>query len=328
MHILIVNNTRIPVTTYGGTERVIWYLGKELTDLGHKVTYLVNQGSHCPFADVLFLDPAKPMAAQIPDDVDVVHFNIMPPAEGIGKPYIYTLHGNHTNPEPLDINTTFVSRNHASRYNSASFVHNGMDWNDYGPVQLDNKRNYFHFLGNAAWRVKNVKGAIKVISGVKGGKLKVLGGNRLNIKMGFRLTLNPNIQFHGMVGGAEKLRLLQGSKGLVFPVRWHEPFGLAITESLYFGCPVLGTPYGSLPELVPAEVGFLSNNSRDLTEAARTIDKYSRKRCHEYAADLFNSRLMAERYLEKYATVLNGQTLNQEKPQLQQVQTVKFLEWH
>ncbi|NEM96916.1 glycosyltransferase family 4 protein [Pontibacter burrus] len=327
MHILIVNSGQLPVTTYGGTERVIWYLGKELVRMGHKVTFLVKPGSYCPFADVLPLNPVKPVVVQIPDSVDVVHFNIVPPAD-VPKPYIFTMHSNYNVYDEFDLNTVFVSRNHASRFNSTSFVYNGLDWNDYGPVQLDNERSYFHFLGNAAWRVKNVRGAIQVISAVKGEKLKVLGGNRLNIKMGFRLTLNPNIHFHGMVGGPEKLRLLQNSKGLIFPVRWSEPFGLAITESLYFGCPVLGTPYGSLPELVTSDVGYLSNNSAELAEAVKTIDRFSRRRCHEYAADVFNSRKMAEAYLEKYTSVLNGQTLNPVKPRLKEKQTVKFLDWH
>ena len=41
MHILIVNNTSIPVQKYGGTERVIWWLGKQLVKMGHQVSYLV-----------------------------------------------------------------------------------------------------------------------------------------------------------------------------------------------------------------------------------------------------------------------------------------------
>ena len=41
-------------------------------------------------------------------------------------------------------------------------------------------------------------------------------------------------------------------------MRWHEPFGIALIEALYFGCPVFGTPYGSLPEIVEEGVqGFL-----------------------------------------------------------------------
>ncbi len=52
MHILIVNGTPIPALRYGGTERVIWDLGKALVAAGHRVSYLVPAGSSCPFAPV------------------------------------------------------------------------------------------------------------------------------------------------------------------------------------------------------------------------------------------------------------------------------------
>lgn len=326
MNILIVNNTVIPALRYGGTERVIWYLGKELVKLGHNVSYLVKQGSWCDFANVIFIDELRPIADQIPDDIDVVHlnFNVDTP---LNKPYIVTVHGNRNDTGELDINSVFVSKNHAERYGSQSFVYNGLDWEDYGNPMLDNKRNYFHFLGDAAWRVKNIKGAINVILNTPKERLAVLGGTRLNLRMGFRLTLSPRIRFYGMVGGEKKLNLLQNSKGMVFPVRWHEPFGLALTESLYFGCPVLGTPYGSLPEIINNEVGFLSSKSEELTAAAININSFSRKHCHQYARDCFNSQIMAHAYLEKYETVLNGNTLNAAPPRLQIVQDVKFLPW-
>ena len=60
-----------------------------------------------------------------------------------------------------------------------------------------------------------------------------------------------------MVGGTNKTKLLNQSKGLLFPVRWHEPFGLAILESLHYGCPVFGTPRGSCLKLVPMNRDFI-----------------------------------------------------------------------
>jgi glycosyltransferase involved in cell wall biosynthesis len=326
MNILLALPAVLPATTYGGTERAIWYLGKELAKLGHKVTFLVNQGSTCDFAKVLIYTSQEPLAKQIPPDMDLVHL-LFTPTEEVGKPYLVTIHGNTNDTREFDRNAVFVSRNHANRFNSDTFVYNGMDWEDYGKVDLAGKREYFHFLGKAAWRVKNVKGAIRVT--VKAGeRLKVLGGSRLNLKMGFRLTLHPKVSFAGMVGGAEKNRLLQGSKGLVFPVLWHEPFGIALTESLFFGCPVFGTPYGSLPELIPAEVGFLSNKTADLVEEIKNAGSYSRKVCHEYAVEGFNSRVMTLRYLELYQKVLQGEYLNPVKPRLKQVQTEKFLPFY
>jgi glycosyltransferase involved in cell wall biosynthesis len=326
MNILIAYNTLIPVTKYGGTERVVWDLGKELHKMGHKVTYLVAKGSTCDFAKVIFYDSTKKLAEVIPSDIDICHFQLEP-TEPINKPYLVTIHGNSNNTnEVFPINTIFVSRDHAKRYGSLSFIHNGLSWDAYQKPDLNNERKYFHFLGLAAWRIKNLKGAIDVIKGTKKEKLKVLGGNRLNIKMGFRLTLSPRISFCGMVGGQEKDALLQGSKGLVFPVKWNEPFGLALIESLYFGCPVFGTPYGSLPEIVNAEVGVLSNSSKTLTKEVENAGRFSKVRCHEYARDVFNSKKMAEKYIEKYHLVLNGKTLNQVAPRLIS-QTEKFLEW-
>jgi glycosyltransferase involved in cell wall biosynthesis len=325
MNILIALNRTIPVIKYGGTERVFWCLGKELVKLGHNVTFLVPKGSYCDFAKIIFIDSTKHMNQQIPEGTDVVHISFGMPTE-IDFPHIVNMHVNINDHTPLDINTVFVSANHAAKYGSDSFVHNGLDWNEYKKPVTTGKRDFFHFLGKAAWRVKNVKGAIKVVLRTKDEKLKVIGGSRLNISMGFRLTLNPRISFAGMVADEEKNMLLNRSKGLIFPVRWHEPFGLALTESLYFGCPIFGTTYGALPEIINEDVGFLSNNASELSQAILNTDDYNREKCTQYAIDVFNSKKMAESYLQKYYTVISGKTLNLVNPRLIATEN-KFLPW-
>jgi glycosyltransferase involved in cell wall biosynthesis len=325
MHILIVNNTQIPAHKYGGTERVIWWLGKELVKKGHRVTYLVKEGSTCNFATVLSYDFNKTVEEQTPADIDLVHF-FYGFHETHSKPCLYTLEGNSGFGAKLPINTVFVSRNQAERYGGKFFVHNGLDFADYGDPGLNNKRKYYHFLAKAAWRVKNVKGAINIVNQSKE-KLVVMGGTRLNFKMGFRFTPNLNVRFKGMIGGEEKNEVMRHSKGLIFPVLWHEPFGIAITESLYFGCPVFGTPYGSLPELVNPEVGFLSNSQPEIAERIKHND-YDPKKCHQYVVENFSSELMTNRYLELYERVLNGEKLNEEEPTLVEEQKAKFLDFN
>ena len=324
MHILLVNNTSIPVKQYGGTERVIWWLGKQLVHMGHKVSYLVGPGSYCDFAkSVHVLNHDIPFNQQIPAGVDVVHLNCKV-NETPTIPYIFTLHGNTNDQIPMDINTVFVSKNHASRYGSVSYVHNGIDPDDYGDPGLDQKRNYFHFLGDAAWRVKNVRGAIKIAQDAEI-KLRILGGKRFNFNQGIRLTFDPRIQFDGMIGGAEKNNLLKGSKGLIFPVLWNEPFGLSIVESLYFGCPVFGTPYGSLKEIIQPSVGITSNSLSTLVDAVQNVGQFDPKICHDYVMTHFTSAQMTANYLNKYETVLSGQRLNAQPPILKEMQSVKFL---
>ncbi len=326
MNILIEFPGIIPALKYGGTERVIWCLGKSLVDLGHKVSYLVHEGSHCNFAKIICRDENVSINNQIPENTDIVHFNSLVECE-IKKPFIVTVHGNLNDDREINQNTVFVSSDHAKRFGSNSFVYNGLDWGEYADPNLESKRKYFHFLGKGAWRLKNLSGAIKIINQSKEERLRVLGATRINFKMGFRFTLSSRVRFYGMVGDEIKNKHLQESKGLIFPVLWHEPFGLAIIESLYFGCPVFGTPYGSLPELVSKDVGFLSNSVSELVEAIAHSESFSKNRCHEYAKEEFNSRKMALAYIMKYEKVLNGEKLNPTSLKLEWKQEDKFLPW-
>ena len=312
MKILIANDSKIPAARYGGTERVIWGLGKHLHHLGHDVTFLVAPGSSCHFAEIIEWDKSRDINEQIPEDIDVVHLNYQPTIP-LKKPYITTFHGNVNHEFQFDKNTVFISANQANRFHGKVYVHNGLDWSAYGKPELNNQRNYFHFLGDAAWKVKNVKGAIK-LAAMANQKLAVLGGNRINFNMGFRFTPDLHVSFKGMVDDNQKRAYLQQSKGLIFPVLWHEPFGLAIIESLYFGCPVFGTAYGSLPELIIPEVGVTSNNMNVLADGIRNADKYSRNICHDYAADNFSASVMGNRYIDLYEKVMNGEQLHESNP--------------
>lgn len=328
MKILLVNNGTLPVYSYGGTERVVWYLGKTLAKLGYKVSFLIDKGNGCDFATIIERNPNVDIVDQISNSFDIVHFHYQPKnIEKLRVPYLVTQHGNSSIDIPLSQNTVFVSKNHAIRHNAEAFVYNGLDWDDYGTTSLNNRRSYFHFLGKAAWSVKNVKGAIETVTKVKGEKIHILGGTRLNINMGFRFTWHPRAKFFGMVGGKEKIAQLQHSKGLVFPVRWHEPFGLAIIESLYFGAPIFGTPYGSLPELVHDDVGFLSSSRCELSDAIKDYSKYDPKKCHDYAATLFNATAMTNSYIRFYEEILNGKKINFSLPKRMASGEPKFLLW-
>jgi len=323
LHILLINNNKLPVSKYGGTERVVWALGKELTEMGHRITFLAGEGSVSDFAQIKTLDLNQALAVQIPEDVDLVH-SFINTWEEFPKPFIFTQEGNSQVDKDYHINTCFVSRNHASRYGSEMFVYNGLDLAEYGKPRFDLGRKYLHFLGKAAWSVKNVKACIS-IAREAGVPLRVLGGNRINLKMGVRITLDLNVRFEGMVGGTYKNQLINGSKALLFPVRWNEPFGIALTESLYFGCPVFGTPYGSLPEIVTSEFGFLSSSKSELIRALENVESFDRKKCHEYVCDNFSARKMTQDYLPFYEKVLNGESLNPRPPRLIDTDKPKLL---
>ncbi len=345
MRILLAHNSKIPINTYDDAERVLWWLGKELVKMGHNVRFLVKKGSECPFAEVLPLDEKKLLDEQIPPDTDLVHFHFEP-KEVISKPYLTTFHDNATEAKIFDPNTVFVSAKHAHLHGGSVYVHHGIDFEEYGTPELGNRRMYFHFLGNAAWRGKNVRGAIDIATQV-GSRLHVIGGTRVNFRKGLRITLSPSVRFHGVLNPEGRNVLLNGSKGLIFPAIWHEPFGLAVAESLYFGCPVFGTPYGALPELLGQKIyndngrkphsdngtieafycdfGCLSVKKSELLEAVKNADSFDGAKCHEYAREHFSAARMAREYLVLYEKVLNGCPLHAEPPTMSEAPGDKFL---
>jgi glycosyltransferase involved in cell wall biosynthesis len=183
---------------------------------------------------------------------------------------------------------------------------------------LDNRRVYFHFLADAAQAAQNVRGAID-LAALAGTRLHVIGGKRFHFRRGLRITLSPHARFHGQLAGEGKAALLQGSRGLIHPVLSPEPFSLAVVESLYAGCPLFGTPYGALPELLGrktppddqrrwkgtvdafhSDLGCLCVSKSELVEALRDADHYSRRRCHEYAVEHYSADRMARAYEQLY----------------------------
>jgi glycosyltransferase involved in cell wall biosynthesis len=229
---------------------------------------------------------------------------------------LVTEHGNGQVGKPLLRNTVFVSDNHAARHGSKQFVLNGLDWRNYQAPNWEIERIHTHFLGKAAWRVKNVRGAINVAK-LANTKIAVMGGSRFNFKRGLRFTFSMHAQFYGMVGGPTKFNLLNQSNGLILPVTWHEPFGLAVIESLFYGCPVFATPYGALPEIVNGSVGVLSTSAHELSQAVKKHlvgNTFSAAACHERALTHFSAERMALQYEKKYRLVLSGRTLDTHPP--------------
>ena len=343
MNILLVYNARLPVQTYDDAARVVWWLGKTLAQMGHHVYILAKKGTICPFATVLTLEDKKPVEDQIPAHIELVHFHYKP-AQPISKPYLITCHENCFAECVFDRNTVFVSAQHALRHGGSVYVHNGIDFAEYGTPILEARRMYYHFLGNAEWRGKNVRGAIDLAARL-GARLHVIGGTRVNFRKELRITLTPNVRFHGVLNPEGRNVLLNSSKGLLFPAIWHEPFGLAVPESLFFGCPVFGTPYGALPELLGkkdaakkrkdqsggvmdafySEFGCLTVKKSELVEAIKNTDGFNPQHCHDYAVAHFSSVRMAEAYLKLYAEVLNGHAIHEIAPAVNEVIEDKFL---
>lgn len=317
MKILHVLLTRMPVPPpkYGGTERVLWalYLGQK--SLGHEVKFLTKSVNNHP--DSITFDHSKSLESQVEGWADIIHFHFL--FEGdIKTPYVCTLHNQFYEQQSLPQNIIFLGQRHAERTGGSAFVYNGLYWDDYGKPNLNPSSNYIHFLANAKYRDKNLKDAVIIARQAKK-ELHALGSRRFSLRWKKDGSYRPyfyagkDLNFHGMVGGEYKNEIIRNSQALVFPVLIHEAFGLAMIESLYLGCPVIGSHHGSVPEIIIPEVGLSTSSKSEMVEALKNINQFSRKTCHEYARDHFNHIVMSQKYVKYYEQVTNGHPLHDKR---------------
>jgi glycosyltransferase involved in cell wall biosynthesis len=302
MRIALCHAALIPPPKYGGTERVIVWLARELVAMGHQVTLVALRGSGLPGVRTIPVTPGVDWEELVPGDVDLLH-HWAPPGKAPRRPYLLTIEGNGRPGEVFLPNTVFVSRKHAENHGSSHFVYNGLPLDE---LECDEQRaGHFVFLAKASWKVKNLAGAIEVARAADV-PLEVLGSRELPMGLQRWLPRFGGVRYHGMVGDAAKRKVLRNARGLLFPVRWHEPFGIALTEALGSGCPVFGTPYGSLPEIVTPDVGVLSEDPGVLVAALRRAKSqpWDPKVCRARVLRGMSSRDMALKYLGYYGRVL------------------------
>jgi glycosyltransferase involved in cell wall biosynthesis len=315
MHIAIYHEAIIPPQKYGGTERIVDWLAKALISLGHRVTLIAKPGSFVSGAEFIPYDRQKTQNWEdlVPKSVDILHLWSTPhPAPK--KPFLVTIEGNGQPGEKFHSNTVFVSKKHAENHGSQYFVYNGIDPQDF--EWSETRDDYLVFLAKASWKVKNLQGAIEI---ARKSKLDLLVMGSRDWPLDLHKWLSPKwrgVRYLGMVGDQEKRKLLKKARGLLFPVRWHEPFGIALTEALACGCPVFGTPYGSLPEIITPDVGALSTHADPLMNALLE-KKFLPEVCRQRVFQGFTHIQMAEHYLRYYQEILKNGRLKQDEKNLQ-----------
>lgn len=332
MNITLVCTSPLPVSAYDDKARMIWWLGKHLAAMGHRITVLVRKNTSCDFARVVVLNDKTALESQIPSDTDLVHFNDTAP-DDLEIPHLITWHEPAQESQTFKPNTVFLSHAHAHACGGQVFVYPGVDFSEYAIPDLESKRMWFHFLGNASKAGRNVRGAIDLAERISA-RLHVIGGTRVNFRQGLRIPLSQSARFHGALSPDGRDTLLNGSKGMIFPVQWQEPFSYAVVESLFFGCPVFGTPHGALPEQLGkkvskkhltshgvvdaffSEYGCLTEKKEELLEALKNADDYDRAKCHEFALHHFSAARMAHDYFKLYEKVLHGIPLHDKAPEV------------
>lgn len=323
MHILLYHRSVIPPENYGGIERVVYWLARELVRKGHRISVMADRKSRLeqvlPGVRLIPVSRStEDYRRLVPADVDVIHFHETPPLDRLpGQPFMVTIHGNCRPGERFAPNTVFLSRSHARHHNAPLYVYNGVPKDEY-PLETQ-KDQYFLFLAKLAWRRKNARTAINLSLDAQV-PLKLTGGflwrtpNLWGGWMGRWLLQPAMVSNEGPVDGERKIRLLQKARALFSVVNWQEPFGLAPHEALACGTPVLATPNGALAEYIQDGInGYLV---RSYDEAIRALIQVWRlapqervalaQRCRETA---FSAQATANHYEEYYKKLMKDKFL-------------------
>jgi glycosyltransferase involved in cell wall biosynthesis len=121
------------------------------------------------------------------------------------------------------------------------------------------------------------------------------------------LLVQPHVEFVGEITETQKTEFLGNAVGLVFPIAWREPFGLAMIEAMACGTPVVAMRNGSVPEVVDEEVtGFIVANETEAAAAARRLHLLDRARIRQVFEERFTAQRMAADYVSLYRRLIAG----------------------
>nr|MDT0657455.1 glycosyltransferase [Micromonospora sp. DSM 115978] len=128
------------------------------------------------------------------------------------------------------------------------------------------------------------------------------------------------VRWIGTVAGAARDELVATARATLFPLRWEEPGGTAVVESLALGTPVVATGRGCLPELIEhGRTGLLCDDEAELADLVRSAARLTGDECRREAARRFTPEVMARRYVELYDRVREAQLDVLEPPDLRRL---------
>ena len=324
----------VPPRLYGGTERVVSYLSEALVRLGHDVTLFASGDSETSARLVpcsrsaLRLDPAvaDPVAhltlmlervRQQAQEFDVLHFHVehlhLPLFRAMARKTVTTLHGRLDGPDLPDLYREFrdmplVSVSASQRRplafaNWLGTVHHGLP-REVCPFNPAPRGGYYAFLG----RVSPEKGLERAIEIARraNARLRIAAKVDRADEEYFAARIAPllktaGIEFVGEVNEAQKPAFLGNALGLLFPIDWPEPFGLAMIEAMSCGTPVLAWPNGAVPEGVEhGRTGLIVHSVEEAVTALPALARLDRLAVRERFEERFSAERMAQNYLAVY----------------------------
>lgn len=198
-----------------------------------------------------------------------------------------------------------ISKKHVSPASSLNHrvIYNAIDVSAFKYETQATSRDYLLFLGRLTYN-KGVDTAIAVAQAtglplVIAGNISKEPGGAAFFETEVRPRLSSAITYVGEVDDVQKQQLLSGAIATLFPIRWEEPFGIVMIESLACGTPVIATRMGSVPEVIRhGETGFVCDTVEEMIAAVKNINQIDRRACRADVEKRFSQEAMVGEYLK------------------------------
>ena len=328
----------VPPEGYGGIEQVVSMLTEGLVAAGHDVTLFASGDSRTEARLRAALDKAPGPAAlgeqfhglshvveayDLADEFDVIHDHT---AQGVTAAVtaprraavVHTLHGQWTDAAKdfyrrVDRRVSLVAISEAQRklnpeVEYAGVVPNGVDL-DRLPFRED-KDDYLVFVGRSNPE-KGPELAVEVAKQAGMPLVVVAKRSEPHEQAHWDEFVAPRLTgdevVHDDLTPADLAPVVAGARAMVFPIQWHEPFGLVITEAMACGTPVITRPCGAATELVDDGVtGFLCDDVDAMVAAVGRLDCISASACRERVEERFSKQAMVDGYERVFERVRAG----------------------
>jgi glycosyltransferase involved in cell wall biosynthesis len=328
----------VPPPRYGGIEWIVALLADGLVGRGHDVS-LFASGDSTTKAQLVSVFPEAPSefigraeyelhhvlaCYELAGEFDIIndHSGALAAAVGgaIQTPVVHTVHG------PLDrragetykriariapqVGFISLSMNQRAPAPDLSWVANCPNALDLGMYPVHPHRgDYLLFIG----RMSPDTGAHRAVEVAlaAGLPLKMAGKMQERLEEEYfdaavRPHLGSQIEFLGEVSHDEKVDLLQNARVTLFPIKWQEPFGLVMIESMACGTPVIATRWGAVPEVIDdGRTGLIVDEHTEMAAMIPEADRIDPLECRRYVEERFSSERMVRDYENAYEAVLD-----------------------
>lgn len=341
----------VPPKAYGGTEKIVSLLADGLVDRGHDITLfatgdsqtraklssifpaeLGNSGlaKNSPFLPLLHYEECFRRA----EEFDLIHNHAqylpMFLAEFVKTPVVHTMHGTMYHGEIPEEKRKVLMKFRKQRFISISnnqreglpdlnyvgTVYNGLDVSEYTYVEKP-RGDYLLWIG----RITQKKGPLEAIMVAEKLKMSLVIAAAIDpIDMPyFKSQIKPRVDGKKVIFVGEiTQKTLDGLYGnalcTLFPISWHEPFGLVMIESMVCGTPVVGFNIGSVPEVIEnGKTGLVVDPNMGLDgliHAVRETKNIQRGDCRARVISKFSKEKMVEGYEEVYKKILELRSKN------------------